>query len=269
MLVSTVSACTNIGNVSTTTRTVAPGAVSKVQASFNIGDGEIDIGGGADQLMHARFSTNEKRVPQVAYSVKDSTGSLKITQAARNTGFTLGPVTNKWAINLNDDIPLALSITSQSAKASLSLDTLTVNALSVNASSGETTVGLSGRQPNLTSVTLRSASGGIDLTMNGDYRSTTNLNVESASGTISADLSGKRTANLIGTVTTASGSITITVPKEIDVRITATTASGYVDASGFTALGQGAYDHVVTGAPATISLTIKSSSGNITLRTSK
>ena len=93
-------------------------------------------------LLQASFTTNNRRIPKVGYQVNDGVGSIKTTQSSQSSGLNIGPTTNHWAITLNDDIPLGLTVNSQSAKTTLVLDTLTIQTLDVSTDSGAATVGL-------------------------------------------------------------------------------------------------------------------------------
>ncbi len=267
MLLASV-ACVGYGNVGTVTKTIDRGNAESLKASFDIGDGQIELSGGADALMESSFTTNDKRTPKVDYSVNGTRGSLTVTQSTKSAGFNVGPEINRWSINLNDDVPTDLSITSKSASTKLNLDTLTVNSLDVSSDSGDATISLSGAQQKLGSVSIRSASGGINLTLDGDYQAPAAVHIDSSSGDVTTNLNGHWTSTLSGTFKTDSGSITITVPKNLDIQISATSDSGYVDASGFTDRGNGLYVNDPAGAPnVTMKLDIQSSNGNITIRT--
>ena len=217
--------------------------------------------------MQASFTTNNRHTPKVDYQVNDGVGSITVSQSSQSSGFNVGPTTNHWAITLNDDLPLGLKVNSRSAKSTLSLDTLTVQSLDYTTDSGAATIGLSGVQNQLSAVSLRSASGDLHLTMTGDYRNPANLDVDSSSGSVNADLGGKWTGKLNGKFLSDSGSITITVPKNIGVRVTVLTDSGYVDAQDINKQGQGVYT-LNPNEPVILNLSVMTSSGNVTLRTS-
>ncbi len=260
------TACAGYGNVETVAKTVDAQGARTVNASFAIGSGEIDVQGGADPLLQASFTTNNRRIPKVSYQVNDGVGSIKTTQSSQSSGLNIGPTTNHWAITLNDDIPLGLTVNSQSAKTTLVLDTLTIQTLDVSTDSGAATVGLSGVQNQLNAVSLRSASGDLHLTMAGDYGSPASLEVNSSSGSVNAELSGKWQEQLNGKFVSDSGSITITVPKTLGVRVTTMTDSGYVDARDLNSQGQGVYT-LNPNQPIMLNLSVMTSKGNITLRT--
>ena len=236
-------------------------------ATFEIGAGQIDVAGGADGLVSTKFSTDEKRVPKVDFKMDGLIGRLAVTQAAKTGGFNLGPTTNRWAIDLNDDVPLDLTITSTSAHENLSLDTLSVDKLDVSSDSGDADVSLNGAQDQLEDVSLRSASGNLKLALDGDYRAPATINVDSSSGDITADLNGNFTSNVTGSLKTDSGTIVVTIPKGIGVRITATTDSGFIDAAALTSVGNDVYVNArAASGDVGMHLDIQSSNGNITIR---
>ncbi len=261
------AACSRLGNVETVSHSIDNNHVQRLIASLEIDDGQVDVNGGADGLVNTKFTTNDKRIPYTDFKMASSTGNLTVTQAAKSGGFNFGPTTNHWIVNLNDDVPVDLTVTSKSAQANLSLDTLTVDKLHVSSDSGEATVSLNGAQDQLNDVSLRSASGDLHLTLDGDYRAAATINVDSSSGDVTADLNGNWSGNVTGTLKTDSGTIVVTIPKRIGVRINASTDSGFVDASELTDEGAGVYVNAAAASGAvTMRLDIQSSNGNITIR---
>ncbi|MGA7670008.1 MAG: toast rack family protein [Nitrolancea sp.] len=266
-LVFSGAGCTQFGNVETVSRSIDRGNATSLVASLEIGAGQIDVDGGADGLVSARFTTQKKRVPQVNFTTDTSAGRLDVTQSAKSGGFNLGPTTNRWAVELNDDLPINLTVTGKSARENLSLDTLTINSLDASSDSGDTSVSLNGVQNRLKTVSLRSSSGNLHLRLDGDYRAPAAIDVDSSSGEINVDLNGNWISNVTGTIKTDSGTIIVTIPKEIGVQINATTDSGFIDAEGLTNHGGDSYmnDQAASGT-VQMRLDIQSSNGNITIR---
>ena len=263
-------ACGGYGNVGTLKSTVEPGGATAVRATFMLNRGTMELGGGASGLMRGDFATNNRNDPAIDYVVNGRQGTLTLTQAPVQSGFSMAPIENNWSVNLNNEIPLDLEVNNGGAHVDLNLDTLTVNRLVLNSAVGSAQISINGVQPDLTSVGLNSTSGDLQLQMKGDYAQRRAVNVSSISGSISADLSGQSAADVTGSFISATGSITIVVPSSIGVVIEVATTSGTIDAGGLTERAPGTFVNATAGSsPVTMSLNVRTTSGAIKLRVAK
>ncbi|HEX3722763.1 MAG TPA: toast rack family protein, partial [Nitrolancea sp.] len=206
------TACIGYGNLGTLKSTVEKGNASTVQATFTLSRGELEIGGGASSLMQGEFITESRNDPAIDYAVRDRVGTLTLTQATDQTGFSMGPIQNRWSVNMNDEIPLDLTVDNGGAHVALDLDVVTMTKVSLNSAGGGASISLDGVQQALTAVELKSTGGDLNLEMTGHYAQARTIDAASMSGSITADLSGQSPANLTGSFKSTTGTITIVVP---------------------------------------------------------
>jgi hypothetical protein len=115
------------------------------RAKLQMGAGELNITGGADQLMEADFSYNVAEwKPKVTYDVSGDTGELTVKQGS-GEGINLGgDARNEWDISLNDEVPTDLVVQMGAGESDLDLDSLTLTGLDLQIGAGKTTVDLTG-----------------------------------------------------------------------------------------------------------------------------
>jgi N-terminal domain of toast_rack, DUF2154 len=118
---------------------------NSVRANLKMGAGELNLSGGADQLMEAEFSYNVADwKPKVNYEVSGQKGELMVRQGSGG-GLNLGgDARNEWDISFNDEVPTDLVVQMGAGESDLDLDSLTLTGLSLQMGAGKTTVDLTG-----------------------------------------------------------------------------------------------------------------------------
>jgi hypothetical protein len=152
-----------VGPLRTENVTEQLGAAKSVSAKVTMGAGELNVAGGASQLLEATFEYNvDAWKPQVSYSVNGSQGALAITQPS-TTGTPSGDVRYTWDLKLNNQVPLDLSTTLGAGRSTLDLSRLNLTALAVKCGAGEATVDLSGAWKQNVSGTISAGVGRLTL----------------------------------------------------------------------------------------------------------
>jgi hypothetical protein len=97
-----------------------------------MGAGELNLTGGADQLMEREFSYNVSDWnPEVNYDVNSDTGELSVEQAS-GEGVRFGSdARNEWDIRFNDEVPTDLVVKMGAGESDLDLDSLTLTGLTL------------------------------------------------------------------------------------------------------------------------------------------
>jgi hypothetical protein len=261
------SGCGGYFSAGTLNSTVDAGGATAVAASFRLNHGRLALSGGASSLMHGAFSTDDKYDPSVTYSVHDQQGSLAVTQTGTRSDFAMIPTDSSWTVNLNDEIPLDLTVANGGAHLDLNLDTLTIRRLALNVGAGSASISLDGVQSEFTRVQLNGTSGDVDLQMHGSYDQPRVIDATTISGSVKLDLGGATGAGLTGAIRSTSGGITISVPRETGVKVEASTTSGMIHANGLTEISNGTYVNSAYGtSKTTVELSVRSTSGPITLK---
>jgi len=134
-----------VGNMERESKSVDPKGAQSARAQFKIGAGELNLSGGADQLMEADFSYNVSDwKPKVTYDVSGDTGELMVKQGSAEGADLSGDARNEWDIRLHDELPTDLVVQMGAGESNLDLDSLTLSGVDLQMGAGKTTVDLTG-----------------------------------------------------------------------------------------------------------------------------
>jgi hypothetical protein len=136
----------SVGDMKTETRSVDLGAADTAGVRIEMDAGELQVAGGADQLMQASFRYNVAEwQPQVNYSINGSQGELAVDQQGDGNKLPVGrEVINNWNIRLNEVVPLDVEIRTGAGQSELDLSSLELSALRVQTGAGTTSLDLGG-----------------------------------------------------------------------------------------------------------------------------
>src|SRR5829696_8982601 len=116
-----------------------------VRAQLKMGAGELNVTGGADQLMDGDFSYNVSEwKPKVSYEVSGQKGELLVKQGSANSGSLDGKARNEWDISFNEEVPTYLVVQMGAGESDLDLDSLALKGLDLEMGAGKSTVDLTG-----------------------------------------------------------------------------------------------------------------------------
>src|SRR5215217_6817736 len=134
-----------VGKMQSESNSVALENAKSARTQLKMGAGELNITGGADQLMEADFSYNVSEwKPKVSYDVSGKKGELIVKQGSANGGDLSGGARNEWDVSLNDELPTDLVVQVGAGESDLDLDSLTLTGVDLQMGAGKTTVDLSG-----------------------------------------------------------------------------------------------------------------------------
>ena len=134
-----------VGKMQHHSKSVDPKNAQSARAHLKMGAGELNLTGGADQLMEANFSYNvSKWKPKVSYDVSDKKGKLVVEQGSANGANLSGGARNEWDISMNDEVPTDLVVQVGAGESDLDLDSLTLTGVDLKMGAGKTTVDLTG-----------------------------------------------------------------------------------------------------------------------------
>ena len=153
-----------VGELRTETRSAEVEGAESVRANLRIALGELDVGGGADELMEADFIYNVAAwEPRVGYEVVGDSGELTVEQQGLREGIPSRDVRNEWDLRLNDDIPIHLAVQMGGGVGNLDLDSLTLTGLNLDMGAGAARVDLSGEWERDLSAVVRGGAGEITM----------------------------------------------------------------------------------------------------------
>src|SRR5215217_6326760 len=134
-----------VGKMQSESRSIQPQNAQSVGADLKMGAGELNITGGADQLMEGDFSYNVSEwKPKVSYDVSGQEGELVVKQGSANSGSLDGKARNEWDITMNEEVPTDLVVKMGAGESDLDLDSLTLKGLDLKMGAGKSTVDLTG-----------------------------------------------------------------------------------------------------------------------------
>jgi hypothetical protein len=152
-----------VGELRTESESVERGDAEAVRVQIEMGAGDLEVTGGAQDLLEADFTYNVARLePSVEYS----DGELTVHQPeARGlpaleglTGFR-----NEWVLRLSDGVPMDLSVTMGAGTSDLRLAGLALTGLNVDLGAGISTIDLTGDWANDLEAVIET--GAADLTV--------------------------------------------------------------------------------------------------------
>jgi len=130
---------------------VAVGDAESTKVSIAVGVGKLNVTGGAEGLLDARFEYNiPDWKPEVSYEVEKGLGRLTIEQPSSVVGATWpSNVRYEWNLRLSDKLPMDLDVEMGVGKLDLDTRGLNLRHLKVDAGVGEGRIDLSGTTSDL------------------------------------------------------------------------------------------------------------------------
>jgi hypothetical protein len=134
-----------VGKMQHESKSVDPKDAQSARAQLKMGAGELNLAGGADQLMEGDFSYNVSEwKPEVSYDVSGDEGKLLVKQGGSEGSNLTGEARNEWEIRLNDELPTDLVVQLGAGESNLDLGSLRLMGLKLQMGAGKTTVDLTG-----------------------------------------------------------------------------------------------------------------------------
>lgn len=149
-----------------------------VNATLEMGAGELNLSGGSSHLLEADLDYRSPTPPQVDYFVSGTTGELNISQQDTDRHFGSSS-DNNWTLHFANDIPIELKINMGAGHGNLRLRDIDVTRLNLDMGAGQ-----------------------VDLDLTGDRKSDLNAQVEGGVGEANI-----RLPKNVGVIVNASGGI--------------------------------------------------------------
>jgi hypothetical protein len=231
-----------VGDLQTEAETVELGNAESVRVEIDMGAGELDVSGGAGELLEATFTYNvEELNPGATYS----NGKLVVRhddiKEGIGTFFDLDDYRNEWDLRLNEGVPMDMSIDLGAGRTDLTLGSLALTSLDINAGAGDVDLDLSSSQSL--------------------YR----LDFDMGAGEITLDLTGDWQDDLDAAIKGGVGEINLKLPSNVGVRVVVNTGIGGVDSSGLTKDGDTYTNDAYGDSEVTLRIDIDGGIGQINL----
>lgn len=158
-----------VGDLQTKSQTVELGDAGSANVEIEMGAGELDVSGGAGELLEASFTYNVEALnPRATYAdgrlvVKDSGVSIGIASLA-----DLAEYRSEWDLKFNEDVPMDMKLQLGAGPSNLALGDLALTSLNINGGAGEVTIDLTGEWQNDLDARIGGGLGDINLRLPGD-----------------------------------------------------------------------------------------------------
>jgi hypothetical protein len=230
-----------IGALQTESRSIELGGADSVRVEIEMGAGELDVAGGAGELLQADFAYNVAEFkPQVTYD----DGLLVIRQPeveGRASVWDVDEYRYEWNLRLNADVLMEMSVSLGAGRTDLDLGSLSLTGLDIDAGAGEITADLSGAS-SLTRLGVKMGVGGLDLDLTGDWQQDLDAKIEGG-----------------------VGEATLRLPRTAGVRVEVQGGLGTVNASGLTKDGSTYVNDAYGQSDVTLRIEVEAGVGTIHL----
>ncbi len=232
-----------VGTLQTESKTVELGGAESVSVNIEMGAGELDMSGGAGELLEADFTYN---VADLKPEVSFAGGKLTVRTPSVRTGiaslFDLDEYRYEWDLRLNDDVPMDMNVAVGAGRSDLRLGSLSLTSLDVAGGAGEVRVDLSGS------------------------KSLTSLDIASGAGALTVDLTGTWMTDLKANIGGGVGEKILILPRNTGVRVKVELGIGTVDASGLKKDGDYYTNDAYGQSPVTLEIEVAGGVGGVELR---
>jgi len=231
-----------VGKLRTKSESVELGDAATVQVKINMPAGELDMSGGANELLEADFTYNvDELEPEVAYSGDTLTVRNPDVDIRVGSWWDLDDYRYEWDLRLNDNLPMEMSIDVGAGSSDLALGSLS-----------------------LTRLDIETGAGGLKLDLS-DSSSLTRLDVEAGVGQVTVDLTGTWQDDLDANISNGVGELTLLLPSSACVRVDMEDGLGVVNTHGLTKDGNDYINDACDESEVTLRIDISAGLGAINL----
>jgi hypothetical protein len=233
----------SVGSLRSESATVELGDASSVDVEIEMAAGELQVAGGASDLLEADFTYNVAELePEVEYrNDKLSVQTPDVEDTGIGTLWDLDDYRYEWDLRLNDDVPIDMDITMGAGTSDLDLGSLTLTTLDIQAGAGEITLNLSGTT------------------------SLTRLSVDAGVGEITIDLTGDWQQDLDAAIRAGVGKLTVLLPRDVGVRVDVERGISDTDTRGLSRDGDDYVNDAYGESEVTLRIEIDAGIGQINL----
>ena len=163
LLLASCNPALKVGALRTESKSVELGDAKSVRVEINIGAGDLQLTGGAEKLMEADFTYN---VAKIKPEVKYTDGTLVVREPETNGMPSLLGITdfrNEWTINLDESVPMDLSVDVGAGTSNLKLGGLSLSGLDITLGATEGTIDLSGEWAHDLDITIDAGASAITV----------------------------------------------------------------------------------------------------------
>jgi len=227
-----------VGELQRERRVIERGDADELRANIRLGAGNLQIEGGATDLLEAEFVYNVAEwKPEIEYAAE----RLTVKQPPSKKLPFDEDVRYEWDLRFNDDVPLDLRVNFGAGEAEIDLGSLAVQTLDMKLGAGDVEIDTEGNE------TLE------------------RLELDMGAGDVRLDLRGAWTDDVDVTIQGGLGKTTVRLPKDLGVHVNVSKGIGSINADGFRIDGDDYVNDAYETADVTIYVTIQAGIGQINL----
>ena len=231
-----------VGETVTDTVTVEREGAERVTVEVDMAAGELDVAGGAANLLEATFTSNVAAwEPEVAYEVTGGLGELSISQPVQESlRIPDGDVVYRWELRLDDTVATEMNVDIGAGDNRLDLSALDLRRFALTTGAGQVEVSLPG--------TL------------------SEMDVNAGAGDVMIDMSELWEQDLDAEIRAGVGRLTLLLPADAGVRVETDQAVGDLETIGLQQEGEFWVNEALGDSPVTLDIDVASAVGQIVLR---
>jgi len=136
----------DVGPTLTDKQSIELGDIDLAEVAIKMGVGELNITGGATNLMDAEFTYNiEDWRPEVIFEQRNSHGDLQVSQPKGEVnGIPDDDIEYRWEIALRDGVPMDMNVDLGVGESNLNFEGLALQSLMIDTGVGKANIDLTG-----------------------------------------------------------------------------------------------------------------------------
>jgi len=230
-----------VGPLRTESRSVEQGDAESVQVEIEIGAGELDVDGGAADLLQADFTYNVAELKPELNLSDDVLTILTPETEGMASFWDLDDYRNEWDLRFNNDVPMEMKVFLGAGRANLNVGDLTLTRLDVNTGAGE-----------------------VNLDLNGSS-ALTRFEISAGVGAVTVDLTCDWLTDLDAGIEAGVGELTMLLPSSACVRVTVEGGISDTNTTGLTKDGDDYINDACGQSDVMLRIDISAGIGNINL----
>ena len=230
-----------VGPLQTESRSIELDGAEVIRTEIEIGAGELDVNGGAADLLQADFKYNVAELkPEVNYSA-DKLSILTPETEGMAAFWDLDDYENEWDLSFNDTVSMEMKIFLGAGRANLKVGDLTLTSLDIDTGAGEVNLDLQGSS------------------------ALTRLTIDAGVSAVTVDLTGDWQTNLDADIKAGVGDLTLLLPQAACVRVEVEGGISNTNTTGLTKDGDVYINPACDQSDVTLRIDINAGIGNINL----
>jgi hypothetical protein len=231
-----------VGELQTRTETVEYDGAESILVDIDMAAGQLDISGGARELLEATFTYNVDELnPTASLSGDRLTVAHENIQEGFGALLDLDDYRNEWELQFADDVPMEMRVELGAGRSDLTLGSLALSKIDVDAGAGEVNLNLS------------------------DSQTLQELEFNVGAGEVIMDFTGNWKTDLSAKIDGGVGELSLLFPQDVGVIVIVDSGIGEIKTSGLTKAGDTYINDAYGESDITLEIDVDAGIGQINL----